>query len=80
MLLDARLPLNLWGEAVVAVCHVRNRSPIAGTQVGTPLGLFFGIVPDGSHFRVYGSKVFCHVPKTLRNKPSQMSSPGVLAG
>jgi transposase InsO family protein len=35
ILLDASLPLALWGKAVVAACHVRNRSPIAGTRVGT---------------------------------------------
>jgi transposase InsO family protein len=35
MLLDASLPLSLWGTAVDA-CHVRNRSLIAGTRAGTP--------------------------------------------
>jgi transposase InsO family protein len=52
-LLDASLPLSLWDEAVVAACHVRNRSPISETRAGTSWGLFFGAVPDVSHLRMF---------------------------
>jgi hypothetical protein len=80
MLLDASLPLSLWGEAVVTACHVRNRSPIAGTRAGTPWGLVFGSVPNVSHLRVFGCKVFCHEPKVLRGKLDSVSNSGVFVG
>jgi hypothetical protein len=80
MLIDASLPLSLWGEAVVAACHVRNRSPISGTRAGTPWGLFFGAVPDVSHLRVFGCKVCCHVPRVLRAKLDSVSYSGVFVG
>ena len=80
MLMDAGLPLALWGEAVIAACHVRNRSPVAGTRAGTPWGMFFGAVPDVSHLRVYGCKVLCHVPSVLRKKFDSVSYSGVLVG
>jgi hypothetical protein len=80
MLLDASLPLPLWGEAVVAACHVRNRSPIAGTRAGTPWGLFFGAVPEVSHLRVFGCQVYCHVPRELRTKLASVSYSGVFVG
>jgi hypothetical protein len=80
MLLDASLPLSLWDEAVVAACHVRNRSPIAGTQSGTPWRLLFGSVPDVSHLRVFGCKGFCRVCGVLRGKLDSVSYSGVFVG
>jgi hypothetical protein len=80
MLLDASLPLSLWGEAVVAACHVRNRSPISETRAGTPWGLFFGAVPDVSHLRVFGCRVCFHVPRELRTKLDSISYSGVFVG
>jgi hypothetical protein len=80
MLLDASLSLSLWGEVVVAACHVWNRSPTAGTRAGTPWVLFFGSVPDVSHLRVLGCKVFCRVPRVLRGKLDSVSYSGVFVG
>jgi hypothetical protein len=80
MLLDARLPLSLWGEAVVAACHVRNRSPISETRAGTPWGLFVDAAPDVSHLRVFGCKVCCHVPREVRTKLDYVSYSGVFVG
>ena len=38
MILSAKLPLNLWGEALLTVCHVHNRVPSKKIRV-SPYGL-----------------------------------------
>jgi transposase InsO family protein len=63
MLLDSCLPAALWGEAVVAACYVRNRSPVSEVSQQTPWGLFCDCPPDVSNLRVFGCKVHAHVPE-----------------
>jgi transposase InsO family protein len=56
MLQDASLPDELWAEAAVTACYLRNRSPVAGRD-RTPWELFFKAKPDVSNLRTFGSTV-----------------------
>jgi transposase InsO family protein len=79
MLLEARLPKDLWGEAIVTANHVRNRSP-STEKTKTPWELFYGTKPDVSYFRVFGSAAYVHVAKHRRSKLDAQSVKGILVG
>jgi transposase InsO family protein len=78
VLLDACMPALFWGEAVVAACYVRNRSPVSDASVQTHLGLFSGGKLDVSNLNVFGCKVHVHRTAQLRSKLDVLSRPGHL--
>ena len=51
MLLNARLPNNLWGEALLTACHVHNRILSMKTHV-SPYELWKGRKPNLMYLRV----------------------------
>jgi hypothetical protein len=64
---DASLDKRYWGEAVMTANYVRNRT-ISLVHGKTPFELFTGSKPSADHLRVFGSKVFSHVPAQRRKK------------
>lgn len=79
MLEDADLPSELWGEAVAAASHIRNRSP-ASTRTKTPWELFTGKKPEVDHLRIFGAAAYALVPKQLRTKLDSHTAKGQLVG
>ena len=79
MLVDAHLPKELWGEAVNTANYIRNRSP-AGDRDRTPWELFYGIKPDVSHLRVFGSTAYAKLPEQKRQKFDPKSRRGIFVG
>uniref|UniRef100_A0A5S6QQU2 Integrase catalytic domain-containing protein n=1 Tax=Trichuris muris TaxID=70415 RepID=A0A5S6QQU2_TRIMR len=79
MLLDAGLHNRFWGEAVRSAAYLQNRMPSRSIDK-TPYELFFGRKPELGHVRVFGSKVFCFVPKQRRRKWDDKAVEGVLIG
>jgi len=67
MLLDAKLPLYLWGEAVETASYLRNRTPIGPNRV-TPEEAYSGQKPYVGHLRAYGCLAYAHIPKENRDK------------
>ncbi len=67
MLHGKKVPLELWGEAVMCATHVLNRT-ISSTNEVTPFELWKGCKPDVLYFRIFGSPAFTHVPDELRRK------------
>ena len=57
MLDSSRAPLELWGEAVLAACHIRNRLP-SRTLGKTPHEAWSGKKPTIGHIRKWGCKVY----------------------
>ena len=53
MIISARLPFNLWGEALLIACHVHNRVLSKKIQ-SSPYELWNGRKPNLSYFKVWG--------------------------
>jgi len=61
VLKGAGLPKNLWAEAVIAACYIKNR--LTSSSKPTPHEFWFGTKPDVSGLRIYGCTAFVHVPE-----------------
>nr|GEV72156.1 hypothetical protein [Tanacetum cinerariifolium] len=57
MLVDAKLPVTFWAEAVNTACYVQNRVLVYKSQNKTPYELFNGRTPAIGFFKPFG----CHV-------------------
>ena len=53
MLLHAKLNFNLWGEALLTVCHVLNKIPMKKNEI-SPYDLWKGRKPNIGYFKVWG--------------------------
>jgi hypothetical protein len=66
MLTCAGLPVTLWGEAVIAVSYIRNRTPI-GPQGLTPEEAYSGKKPSVSHLRAWGCVAYANIASPQRD-------------
>ena len=57
MLVDSKLPISFWAEAVGTACYIQNRVLVTKPHRKTPYELFFGRTPSLSFMRPFG----CHV-------------------
>jgi hypothetical protein len=57
MLVDSKLPISFWAEAVSTACYVQNRVLVIKPHRKTPYELLFGRTPSLSFMRPFG----CHV-------------------
>jgi hypothetical protein len=81
MLFQANIPLSCWSLAVETAMYIRNRCPSSSNEnFCTPFEVLFGEVPELSHLRVFGARVFYHVPSELRNKLEPKSLEGIFVG
>ena len=64
----AKLLLYLWAEAVNTLVYLRNRSPTSRFKGETPYERWYGVKPKVDHLRVFGSKVYAHIPDEKRKK------------
>ena len=81
MIHGANLPKSLWGEAIQAANYLKNRSPHKGLDEDiTPYEAFTGIKPFVGHLRIFGSKVYVHVPRNQRSKLSPRAWVGTFVG
>ncbi|GBO20433.1 Retrovirus-related Pol polyprotein from transposon TNT 1-94 [Araneus ventricosus] len=69
LLSQAKLPLNMWAEAVNTANYLSNRYPTKALSGKTPYELFNEIVPNVSYFKTFGCTAYC-----LDNKPSHKFS------
>ena len=60
MLLNAKLPNNLWGEALLIVCHIYNRITSMKTHV-SPYEIWRGRKPNLIYLRMWGCLGFYRV-------------------
>ena len=79
MLLDAKLPVRFWGEAVATACYLRNRTPI-GPEGKTPEEAYSGQKPYVGHLKAYGCVAYPHIPKEKRQKLGNTAQPAILIG
>ena len=79
MILDAALPAEFWGEAVVTPCFLRNISHVKGKSC-TPWELFTNNVPDVSALRVFGCRAYVKQEKKSVGTFDAQSLPGIFLG
>ena len=70
MLYHAKMPLKFWAESVNTAVYLRNRSPtsLSALKDKTPFESWFGVKPNVSNLKVFGSVCFVHTPDHLRKK------------
>lgn len=79
LLIESKLDIRFWGEAVLCSIYLKNRSPTKAVST-TPYEAWYGKKPNISHLRVFGSVGYAFVPKELRSKFDPRSKPYVLIG
>ncbi|KAJ9528397.1 hypothetical protein QJQ45_020322 [Haematococcus lacustris] len=75
----ADLSLSFWAHAAVFANHVRCLLPVSGQPL-TPWEAFYGVKPDLSGLRVFGCRVWLHVPDHQRSKLQAKSVEGLFLG
>ena len=80
MLYDQDMPKFLWVEACNTVVYVQNKIPHAALGKIMPKSVFTGSKPEVSHFRIFGSTTYCHVPSEKRKKLDMTAEKGYLIG
>jgi hypothetical protein len=68
------LSLNYWAQTINCANYIVNRTPPKALKNITPEAAWTKIKPDVSHFRVYGSVAWAHIPNEKR-KALQSKSP-----
>lgn len=61
MLHEAQLPPTSWGEALHTLVYTLIRTPRSANPGIAPYEAFFGIKPDVSNLRIFGSLAYVHV-------------------
>jgi hypothetical protein len=66
-MLHARsLPSKLWAEALNCVAYIQNRAPHRCVEDRTPFEAWTSDKPDVTHFRIFGSRAWAHIPSEKR--------------
>ena len=68
MLKLAKLPKSFLGKVVNTVVYLINGSPSVPLDFDIPQKFWIGKAISYSHLKVFGCKVFMHVPKEERSK------------
>ena len=81
MLHSSGAPSELWGEAVLAAAHIRNRLPTSTLDGKTPYEAWTGRKPTVAHIRKWRCKIYRHINKKVgRKKLDKKSMIGFLVG
>ena len=67
LLLHAKLPFNLWGEALLSTCHIVNRIPTKKKQISL-YELWKGRKLNIGYFKVWGCLAYCKNNDPKRTK------------
>eukprot|EP00253_Pinus_taeda_P002752 PITA_02752 len=62
MLQSKGLSLSFWAEAINCANYIINRTPTKVLRNITPEEAWSSIKPDVSHFRIFGSEAWAHIP------------------
>lgn len=67
MLAESKLEKKFWGEAIATANYIQNRLPTSSSSK-TPYELYHEKKPSYTHFRIFGSTAYVHIPKQKRRK------------
>ena len=79
ILLESKLDIRYWGEAVLFAIYLKNRSPTKAI-LSTPYEYWYGRKPNISHLRIFGSVSYVFQPKEKRTKFDPKAKPFVFVG
>ena len=79
MLLNAKLPYNLWDEALSMTCHIYNRIPSRNRKV-SPYEIWKRRKPNLNYLKVWGCLAFYLVPNQKRTKLGPRAIKGIFIG
>ena len=79
MLLHSKLPINLWGEALLMACHIHYRIPSKKTKI-SPYEAWKGRQPNLNYLRVWGCIAYYRVPDPKRTKLGPRALKSVFVG
>lgn len=80
LLIQSGLPLSFWAEAVNTANYIRNRCPTKTLNGMTPYEAWTKKKPSVSHFRDFGSRVFCLNKAPNKGKLLSRCNEGILVG
>eukprot|EP00253_Pinus_taeda_P027760 PITA_27760 len=80
MLYDQYLNKFLWAKACNTVIYIQNRVPHRALGKITPEEVFSRKKPDVTHFKIFGSIAYCHMPDEKRTKLDQTAKKGFFVG
>lgn len=63
MILQSKLPKEMWGEAILCATYITNRSPTVFLNDRTPSEMFHNKRPNLEYLRVFGSVAYNHIPE-----------------
>ncbi|KAG8482437.1 hypothetical protein CXB51_023946 [Gossypium anomalum] len=79
ILLNVKLPYNLWGEALLTVCYILNIMPSKKFKV-SPYELWKGRMPNLDYFKVWGCLAYYRVPDQQGTKLGPRAVKGAFDG
>ena len=79
LLLASRLPAEFYSEAQLMACYILNRLIHAGQTI-SPYEIMYGIRPQISHLRPFGTVCYVFVPQERRTKLANFREKGRLIG
>ena len=62
----AALPPNMWGEVLRHLTWLKNRTLMRALGGMTPWLALYGTLPDLSHLKCFGKKVWVHDPTSSK--------------
>lgn len=74
------LPIKLWAEATNTAVYILNRTGSSSIAGVSPFELWFGKKPEINNLKVFGSRVFTHIPKEKRKKWDVKAEEGIFVG
>lgn len=80
LIIQAKLPLMFWAEAINTANYLQNRCPSRVLDGRTPFELWLGREPSARHLHVFGSKAFVLNKKPNRGKFTPRTTEGIFMG
>ncbi|KAI5342684.1 hypothetical protein L3X38_010560 [Prunus dulcis] len=80
MMIEKKMPLEFWAEAVNNAVYVQNRCPTKALDKKTPFEAYSGRKPGVKHLRVFGSLCYAHVPNQQSQKLDLASTRCIFLG
>ncbi|UYV74788.1 hypothetical protein LAZ67_12000984, partial [Cordylochernes scorpioides] len=80
LLIDSKLPMMFWAEAIATAAYIKNCTPYRSIKHHTPMQRWNGRKPSVKHIRIFGCLTHWLESKPRRNKFSPKGRKGIFIG